>query len=339
MTTSHRATCGCDEQHVALSRPRLARPAPPARPARPPRWPALVGDDLRRAATRSPARDYTGDVLVVLVLRGGFDGLSAVVPAADPAYATARPGDRRAARHADRRWTRPSGCTRRWRRSSRCGTPASSPRCTRSASPTRPARTSRDGGDGAGGARRRGCAPAGWTGCSALPARPAPLAGRRRWATSRPAVVGPAPDAARCRRIDEFALAGDDAPSAPDGRGAARACTPARRAVLAAPALAALDAPSRTARRRGPAYAPANGAAYPDGDLGDALRDVARLVKADVGLRVGDASTSATGTCTTGSAGGRRRLDGDAADRARRRRWRRSPTDLGPDLHGRRSRW
>ena len=34
---------------------------------------------------------YTGDTLVVLSLRGGFDGLSAVAPVADPAYHAARP--------------------------------------------------------------------------------------------------------------------------------------------------------------------------------------------------------------------------------------------------------
>ncbi len=37
------------------------------------------------------APGYTGDVLVVLSLRGGFDGLSAIVPAGDPAYAALRP--------------------------------------------------------------------------------------------------------------------------------------------------------------------------------------------------------------------------------------------------------
>ena len=33
------------------------------------------------------AAPYAGDVLVVLSLRGGFDGLNAIVPAADPDYA------------------------------------------------------------------------------------------------------------------------------------------------------------------------------------------------------------------------------------------------------------
>jgi uncharacterized protein (DUF1501 family) len=37
------------------------------------------------------APGYTGDVLVVLSLRGGFDGLSALVPVADPAYSRLRP--------------------------------------------------------------------------------------------------------------------------------------------------------------------------------------------------------------------------------------------------------
>ena len=34
---------------------------------------------------------YDGDVMLVLSMRGGFDGLSAVVPLGDPAYAAARP--------------------------------------------------------------------------------------------------------------------------------------------------------------------------------------------------------------------------------------------------------
>jgi uncharacterized protein (DUF1501 family) len=37
------------------------------------------------------AADYVGDTVVVLSLRGGFDGLSAVIPVGDPSYAKARP--------------------------------------------------------------------------------------------------------------------------------------------------------------------------------------------------------------------------------------------------------
>ncbi|MCW2499835.1 MAG: hypothetical protein JWN87_1511 [Frankiales bacterium] len=55
----------------------------------------LVGLATETLGTRMAFADsssYPGDVLVVLSLRGGFDGLSAVVPAGDPDYYTARPG-------------------------------------------------------------------------------------------------------------------------------------------------------------------------------------------------------------------------------------------------------
>nr|WP_296071556.1 DUF1501 domain-containing protein [uncultured Actinoplanes sp.] len=47
--------------------------------------------DTRLAFASGPA-SRTGDVFVLVSLRGGFDGLSAVVPAGDPAYYRARPG-------------------------------------------------------------------------------------------------------------------------------------------------------------------------------------------------------------------------------------------------------
>ena len=51
------------------------------------------------------------------------------------------------------------------------------------------------------------------------------------------------------------------------------------------PATTALDALGTAATLRAAGYTPANGATYPGGALGDALRDTARLVKAGVGLR------------------------------------------------------
>jgi len=44
---------------------------------------------MRAAFAADPG--WTGDTLVVLSLRGGFDGLSAIAPIGDPAYATNRP--------------------------------------------------------------------------------------------------------------------------------------------------------------------------------------------------------------------------------------------------------
>jgi uncharacterized protein (DUF1501 family) len=56
--------------------------------------------------------------------------------------------------------------------------------------------------------------------------------------------------------------------------------------VLAGPATTTLDALQTTASLQASGYAPDHGAAYPEGGLGDALQDVARLIKADVGLQV-----------------------------------------------------
>ena len=53
---------------------------------------AAVPEFLARAATAAPSGDRsTGNVLVVLELSGGNDGLNTVVPYADDAYARHRP--------------------------------------------------------------------------------------------------------------------------------------------------------------------------------------------------------------------------------------------------------
>lgn len=55
---------------------------------------ALAGLAAPQLTTRVAFADslaYTGDVLVILSMRGGFDGLSAIVPLGDPAYRAARP--------------------------------------------------------------------------------------------------------------------------------------------------------------------------------------------------------------------------------------------------------
>ncbi len=54
---------------------------------------ALAGLTSTGLATRLAfaAEPYTGDVLVVLSLRGGLDGLNTIVPTGDPRYAQVRP--------------------------------------------------------------------------------------------------------------------------------------------------------------------------------------------------------------------------------------------------------
>src|SRR4051794_40998248 len=87
--------CGCpegDQQFAGLSRRALLRRMATA---------GALGAAITVAEGLSPAARYAfaesaaqygGDVLVVLSLRGGFDGLNAIVPIGDPDYALARPG-------------------------------------------------------------------------------------------------------------------------------------------------------------------------------------------------------------------------------------------------------
>jgi uncharacterized protein (DUF1501 family) len=92
-------------------------------------------------------------------------------------------------------------------------------------------------------------------------------------------LAGASPDVPM-KSIDEFTLAGDGKKPMAAALRAMYADAPP---LLAGPAVAADRALSATAAAKG-AYRPANGAVYPGSDLGGALRDVARLIKADSGL-------------------------------------------------------
>jgi uncharacterized protein (DUF1501 family) len=85
-TTTTAEACGCDEnRRMSLSRRRLLAGAAGA-------VTGLAGAALDSQLAFAADPSYAGDVLVLVSLRGGFDGLSAVVPAGDPAYYLARPG-------------------------------------------------------------------------------------------------------------------------------------------------------------------------------------------------------------------------------------------------------
>src|SRR6478735_5845463 len=77
--------CGCpDNQRTTLSRRTLLRSAGVVGAA------GLAAPMLSTQVALA-APDYTGDTLIVLSMRGGFDGLSAVVPYGDTSYKTWRP--------------------------------------------------------------------------------------------------------------------------------------------------------------------------------------------------------------------------------------------------------
>ena len=224
---------------------------------------------------------YTGDTLVLVSLRGGFDGLSAIVPIGDPGYYAARPtigvpksqviaGDGSFGLHPAMAPLLPL-----WQ-----GGKLAAVHAVGQSDPTRSHFAAMEAMENAApGTSVR----SGWldrmlgvtgatgplAGVSLGAARPA-----RIFAGHTPAVSMPA--------IDGFTLAGDSAkrPVAAALRGM-YADAPA---LLAGPAQAADRALTATAGMRGTAYTPANGASYPATDLGAALRDVARLIKAKCGL-------------------------------------------------------
>jgi uncharacterized protein (DUF1501 family) len=240
----------------------------------------LAGDALStQLAFADPG--YTGDTLVVLSLRGGFDGLSAIAPIGDPGYYRARPtialpksqviagdgsfglhpamapllpmwsGGNLAAVHAvgqaDR--TRSHFAAMESMENAAPGTPVRSGWLDRVL-----------GGTGATGPL---------AGVSLGSARPARLLSGPTPAVSMDAIAG-------------FTLAGESAkrPMA----AALRSMYAGAPELLAGPARAADAALAATKAVQATGYPPANGAGYPATPLGGALRDVARLITSNVGL-------------------------------------------------------
>ncbi len=239
------------------------------------------------ATTRLTFADagYTGDTLVVLSFRGGFDGLSAVAPVADPAYVAARPNiavpqsrgiaiTSRFALHPALAALKPLWDTNKLAVVHALGQP----------NPTRSHFTDMDEMERAapGSSLRTG-----WLDrMVGATTTPGPFAATAVGSSTAPrSFIGTSPDLA-LRSVDSFSLSG-----AWDATETTRWATALRRlhtgapASVGAPAATALDALGTATTLRAAGYAPANGATYPGGALGDALRDTARLVKAGVGLR------------------------------------------------------
>ncbi|AGZ45902.1 DUF1501 domain-containing protein [Actinoplanes friuliensis] len=241
----------------------------------------LVGEQLSTQLAFAADNSYAGDVLVLLSLRGGFDGLSAIVPAGDAGYYRARPGiavPKSQLIGGDAYFGLNPALAPMlpfWR----AGTFGAVQAVGQSA-PNRshfsameeleraaPGTTVRTGWldrmmGGLGADSPLDAVSVG----SAMPAR---------------VLAGPAPNLGLAA-IDDFVLSGED-------RTRPMAATMAALYAGAPEALAATTAmttgalaTTRTLKTAG--YTPANGAVYPDTDLGAALRDVARLVKADIGL-------------------------------------------------------
>ncbi len=228
---------------------------------------------------------YTGDTLVVLSFRGGIDGLSVVAPVGDPEYYTARPSiavpqarglklTTRFALHPALAPLLPLYTGGKLAVVHAVGQP----------NPTRSHFTDMDEMERAapGSSLRTG-----WLDrMVGATTTPGPFAGTAMGATSAPrSMLGSSPDLA-LRSVDSFSLSGAwDAVETTRWTTALRALHAGAADTVRAPAEATLGALATTAALRAAGYTPANGAVYPSGSLGDALRDTARLVKAGVGLR------------------------------------------------------
>ena len=228
---------------------------------------------------------YTGDTLVVLSFRGGFDGLSAVVPVADPAYLTLRPTigiptsrtlqlDARFGLHPALAPLLPWYTAKKLAFVHALGLP----------NPTRSHFTDM--------AELERAAPgsslrSGWLDrMVGATDRPGTFAGTALGTASAPAsFAGPTLELAM-RSVDRFTLSGAwDATEEARWSTALRALHAGAAPQHAGPATTALDAVATTTAMKNAGYSPAHGAVYPSGDLAASLRDVARLVKTGVGLR------------------------------------------------------
>jgi uncharacterized protein (DUF1501 family) len=266
--------CGCAEQQSLTRRGLLGRALATG---------ALAGLAGAGLSTRMAfaADGYTGDTLVVLSLRGGFDGLSAVAPIGDPDYYRARPtlalpksrviaGDGMFGLHPALAPLLPL-----WQ----AGT-LGAVHAVGQPNPTRSHFAAMEAMENAApGTSIR----SGWLDrMLGLTGATGPLAGVSI-GNAMPArlFAGPVP-AVSMDTIDGFALAGESAkrPMAD----ALRAMYTDAPPLLSSPAQAADKALLATKLQRSATYVPANGAVYPATDLGGALRDVARLVKSDAGL-------------------------------------------------------
>ncbi|NHC16226.1 DUF1501 domain-containing protein [Motilibacter deserti] len=272
------ADCGCPEQR-GLSRRTFLRAS----------LATLAGVagggllDLGGAQVALAEEGYAGDVLVVVSLRGGFDGLSAVVPAGDPAYAAARPniavpssqlipaggvfGLHPALKPLEPLW--------------RAGT-FGAVHAVGQKDPTRSHFTAMEELERAA---PRSSLRTGWidrmVGASGATSTFAAVSVGSTTTTT--AFAGAAPELS-VRSLPSFKLSGADWEAARWKTALAELHTSGPEAVVSAArrSLAALDT---AAALPAPSTLP-DGVAYPEGSFGEALRDVARLIRGGVGARV-----------------------------------------------------
>ncbi len=303
MSTS-RGCAECDRQSEEIGRARLVSRRAFLRSSVGVTAAAMVGLSAPMVTTRmafASTPDYDGDVLVVLSMRGGFDGMSAIVPLGDPDYAANRPtiqvtqaqalstGDRFWGLHPDLAPLKP------WWDAGQFGAvhAVGAPDPTRShfeataemerAAPGSSLRT-------------------GWIDRTlGLRSNVGVFQGVALGDSLAPQSMAGPFDELAFGRIDDFELSGvwGDTPAQIQAEGdrwaGALRTLHAGIPSLTGSAEAVLGAVSTTRSLKAAGYTPSNGAVYPhtvsggpyeNSDLSSALMDVARLIRAKVGLQV-----------------------------------------------------
>jgi len=237
--------------------------------------------------------NYAGDTVVVISFRGGFDGLSAIVPAGDPSYAASRPSIRiptnRLLSYDGMFGLHPAMAPLQsyWE--------AGTFGAVHAVGQPDPTRSHFEAMEEMERAAPGSSLRTGWLD-RALGLRGTGSvfqAAQLGWSLPSSAFNGPAPELA-LGRVDDFTLwaADDNDPvkaEANVARWAAALSTLMNGAptTMAAPTASALGAITTTMSMKRTGYTPSGGAVYDtESDLAMSLRDIARLIKQNVGLQV-----------------------------------------------------
>jgi uncharacterized protein (DUF1501 family) len=272
--------CGCPEYDATMSRRSFLKRAGAAGLV------AGIASETMFTRLAFGATPYSGDVLIVLSLRGGFDGLNVLVPWGDPDYLGWRPNvgipesallkvDGMFGFHPQMAPLMPFWTAKTFGAIQAVGMEqpnrshfAAMEEMERAA----PGTSLRTGWlDRVLGLRDTG------TPFQAVQMR-----------ASLPASMftGPRPELAMWS-VDDFGLdAAWDAGERARWNTALQAMIEGAPAAIGDPAATALGALATAANLKDAGYVPAAGALYPDTDLGNGLKDIARLIKSDVGLQV-----------------------------------------------------
>lgn len=273
------ARCGCPEGEGLTRRSLFRRSAAVGAAA----GLAATGIGTRLAFAAGP---YTGDAVVVVSLRGGCDGLNVVVPTGDPDYTAWRPTigipqgaliplDSMFGLHPGMGALQPF-----WG--------AGTLGFVHAVSQVNPTRSHFEAMEEMERAAPGTSTRTGWLDRTLGIRDPGSVFQAVQMGGGLPAssLTGPNPELAMWS-VNSFELDGAwDATERQRWDTALRKLHDGVPAAIADPAMITLGALTTTGQLKDAGYTPANGATYPNTELGDALKDVARLIKADVGLQV-----------------------------------------------------